>query len=215
MKIGIIDYGMGNTGSVTAALRGLGAEPLLTASENLLDECAALILPGVGAFSPAMERLKQLGLDAAIRRWADKERKPLLGLCLGMQLMAGDSTEGHACRGLGLIEGHVVRLAPAHGLPVPHVGWNEVHADSGSDLFHDIPPGSHFFFDHSYHIVLSSSDINCATFDYGGAWLAAFQRGNVFGVQFHPEKSQHVGTTLLKNFLRYASAVSVNSYEHA
>jgi len=215
MRIGIIDYGMGNTGSVAAALRRLGVKPVLAASEVLLDECAALILPGVGAFSPAMERLTHLGLNSAIRRWADKERKPLLGICLGMQLLAEDSTEGYPCRGLGLIEGHVVRLTPEHTLPVPHVGWNEVHADNESDLFLDIPPGSHFFFDHSYHIVLSSSDINCATFNYGGTWIAAFQRSNVFGVQFHPEKSQRAGTALLKNFLRYASVVSADRYQHA
>ncbi|MCK9285617.1 MAG: imidazole glycerol phosphate synthase subunit HisH [Rhodocyclaceae bacterium] len=205
MKIGIIDYGMGNTGSVCAALTRLGAAAVLSSASDDLDACAGLILPGVGAFRPAMERLAAQGLDKAIHRWVDRDRKPLLGICLGMQLLAKDSTEGGLYRGLSLVEGHVVQLEPKGDLRVPHVGWNEVHADPENVLFHDIAPGSHFFFDHSYHLTLSSLDISCAIFDYGGKGLAAFQRGHLFGVQFHPEKSQYAGAALLKNFLAFVA----------
>jgi glutamine amidotransferase len=217
MKIGIVDYGMGNTGSVCTALTRLGATPVLTASPEKLGECAGLLLPGVGAFQPAMARLAEQNLDKAIRRWVDNERKPLLGICLGMQLLAKDSTEGGLHRGLSLVEGHVVRLEPAEGLPVPHVGWNEVHADPGNVLFHGIEPGTHFFFDHSFHLTLSSLDISCATFDYGGRGLAAFQRGHLFGVQFHPEKSQVAGAILLKNFLAFVAGdkSNIHSDHHA
>ena len=213
MKIGVINYGMGNTGSVCTALSRLGATAVLLASPEELGECAGLILPGVGAFRPAMERLAERGLDKAIRRWVDRDRKPLLGICLGMQLLAKDSTEGGLTRGLSLVEGHVVHLEPKNALPVPHVGWNDVHADAENVLFHDIVPGSHFFFDHSYHFTLSSLDISCATFDYGGKGLAAFQRSHLFGVQFHPEKSQYAGAALLRNFLAFVSGESAKHRE--
>lgn len=203
MKIGIIDYGMGNTGSVSAALQHLGIEICLSPEIATLDRCDGLILPGVGAFAPAMERLQASGLDVALHRWVDQERKPLLGICLGMQLLAKDSSEGGLCRGLSLVEGHVVRLEPTDGLPIPHAGWNEVWADPAHTLFKDMAPGTHFYFDHSYHLTLSSLDISCAHFDYGGKALAAFQRGDLFGVQFHPEKSQHAGMKLLKNFIEH------------
>lgn len=213
MKIGVIDYGMGNTGSVCTALSRLGATAVLSASPEELRQCAGLILPGVGAFRPAMECLAEGGLDKVIREWVDRDRKPLLGVCLGMQLLAKDSVEGGLTRGLSLVEGHVVSLDPANGLRVPHVGWNEVHADPENELFRGIAPGVHFFFDHSYHLTLSSLDISCATFDYGGRGLAAFQRGHLFGVQFHPEKSQHAGTVLLKNFLAFVARRPTNLVE--
>ena len=201
LVVGIVDYGMGNTRSVANALAALGIEPLIGADHSLLKSADALILPGVGAFDAAMWNLARQKLDDPLRDWIFSGR-PLLGICLGMQLLVRESEEGSACPGLGVIDGRVQALRPAAGLRVPHVGWNSI-TSTGNGLFSGIADGSHCYFDHGYHVQCDAS-LACAHFEHGGRYIAALRSGSLFGTQFHPEKSQRHGMSLLRNFIRYS-----------
>jgi glutamine amidotransferase len=200
--IAIVDYGMGNLGSVANAFARLGVLCETTADPARLREARAIVLPGVGAFRAAMQNLRSRGLDRALDEEVRGRGKPFLGICLGLQLIAQDSTEHGFEQGLGWIEGHVERIAPAAPHPVPHVGWNELRALAASPLFERVEPGAHFFFDHSYHLRCAP-EIVTAECDYGGRWVAAVQKGHIHAVQFHPEKSQRNGLRLLRNFTRW------------
>lgn len=205
MSIAIVEYGMGNLGSVCRAVEACGGGPVLASRPRDLDGAAAVVLPGVGAFAEGMRNLRQRGLDEALKTWAGRGR-PLLGLCLGMQLLAKRGSEGGDTSGLDLIDGEVRRLDPGDGLRIPHVGWNEVDIVRSSPLFAGIPSRKDFYFVHSYELVCGDERDVVATTPYGRPIVSAVARGEVFGVQFHPEKSQHVGLQLLRNFVAYATS---------
>jgi imidazole glycerol-phosphate synthase subunit HisH len=199
LKVAVVDYGVGNTHSVANAVRLLGYAPTVTAERSALARSDVLVLPGVGAFEPAMLTLRTQGLVELLTELVVAERKPILGICLGMQLMAEDSEENGHHRGLGWIPGHVQRLTVPSGVSVPHVGWNDVQLVRREPLFNRTGDTPNFYFDHSYHFVCEPT-YQAAVCDYAGPVTAAVQRENVFGVQFHPEKSQASGLRLLRGF---------------
>jgi glutamine amidotransferase len=202
--IGILNYGMGNLGSIRNMLARLSrrAEIIQTVAE--LDACERLILPGVGAFDTGMRNLEQSGFRDALEAFA-RSGKPILGICLGMQLLASKSDEGHL-PGLGWINAEVRRITrPAENqefqqLKIPHMGWNIATAKIDSRLFRDLPPDPRFYFVHSYHVVCASDHDVSATIQYGSTLTAAIESKNIFGVQFHPEKSHKFGMKVLENF---------------
>jgi glutamine amidotransferase len=201
-RVAIVDYGMCNLDSVRRAFEEVGARPFVTDEPGDLDSADRIVLPGVGAFPDAMQRLRARGLDDALAKQVWDEGAPFLGVCLGMQLMAGIGHEGHATEGLGWIDACCVRLqATATDRRVPHVGWNEVTPWVDSPLFAGIPPATDFYFVHSFHVACASTDQVLATTPYCDGFVSAVQRGQAFGVQFHPEKSQRLGLRLLENFL--------------
>ena len=199
----IIDYGMGNIWSIQSALRFLGATVEVSNSHADVSTANALILPGVGSFRKAMEALTKSGLDYAIKETVLDRGRPILGICLGMQLFADAGTEDGKSSGLGFISGSVTRFQPTeHGIfKVPHIGFNTVTSDPNSRLFEGLPSSSDFYFVHSYRLSLIKRSGHQATCDYGEKFLAAFEKDNVFATQFHPEKSQTNGLWVLKNFL--------------
>jgi glutamine amidotransferase len=206
MNAVIVDYGMGNLGSVRRALEECGASPLVSADPADVAAASCVVVPGVGAFADGMEHLESRGLAGAVRKAAG-EGTPVLGICLGMQLLADRGFEGGETRGLGLIAGEVRRLVPdAPGTRIPHVGWNEVspRGEAAEGLFGGIPDRSDFYFVHSYAFRPARERDVAAVTPYCGSFVSAVASGNVFGVQFHPEKSSKRGFALLRNFLRLA-----------
>lgn len=196
----VIDYGMGNLFSVASALRYLGCDPLISDDPRVVKSGSHVILPGVGSFRLAMERLRTKGLDDAVRDSAQAGHH-LLGICLGMQLLGASSTEDGNTAGLGLIDNTVQLFNEATGVKIPHVGFNEISPTVGKGLFQDLPARPHFYFVHSYKMSVGTLACARATCTYGEEFLAAFDMGNICGAQFHPEKSQANGLQLLKNFL--------------
>ena len=193
MKIAIIDYNAGNTKSVQFALERLGVQPILTNDATVLASADKVIFPGVGAASSTMRYLKSKGLDVVIQDL----KQPVLGICLGMQLLCAASEEGDA-KGLGIFPQKIKRFEPNPNLKVPHVGWNQVQCKS-VPLLKGIPIDSHLYFVHSYYAELSAYTI--ATCGYGGQFSAALQKDNFYATQFHPEKSGAIGAQILKNFI--------------
>ncbi len=213
MKVGVIDYGVGNLGSVIRALEDLRVAPVLVTQPLEMRSVDSFILPGVGSFGDCARLLVRGGwFDALIDELASGQ-KSLLGVCLGMQLLATCSTEGvedsatECIAGLGLIPGRVERLsALGCNLRVPHIGWNEVtHRTEAGGLFDGIPDSTDFYFVHSYAFVPDDPLDLLATTDYGFPITAAVRRGRVWGTQFHPEKSSRAGFRLLRNFIDCAS----------
>lgn len=196
--IAIIDYGAGNLFSVKNALDFIGAESCITAKAEELAKADGLILPGVGAFPDAMKRLTATGLVPVIREQAQK--KPLLGICLGMQMLFEKGHEFETCDGLGLIPGDV-RLIEAAGLKIPHMGWNDLTVLNPCELVADVKEGDYVYFVHSYRADTADENISCYTV-YGEHIPALVHRGMVYGAQFHPEKSGAVGIQMLRNFAR-------------
>ena len=197
--IGIIDYGLGNLGSICNMLKKIGASFEVVATPTAVELMEKLILPGVGAFDKGMENLRSQNLVEAITKKAHEQKTPILGICLGMQLLAKASEEG-ASPGLGLINAVSKKFVPRPGLKIPHMGWNTVTPTKDSIFFSSFPE-FRFYFVHSFHVVCSEeSDILCKT-THGIPFVSAFQRENVVGVQFHPEKSHRFGMHLLKNFV--------------
>jgi glutamine amidotransferase len=200
----IIDYGMGNIQSVANAFRYLGASVCITDSIKDILSAEYLILPGVGSFRKAVEIIRTKRLDLAIKETLARKSTRLLGICLGMQLLASVGTEDGETAGLGFIDTRVEEFQPSelHGLKVPHVGFDTVHFSDQNGLFRNLPINSDFYFTHSYRILAdSTSFFNYGTCTYGVKFLAAFEINNIYGVQFHPEKSQTNGLLLLRNFL--------------
>ncbi|ULL19360.1 imidazole glycerol phosphate synthase subunit HisH [Paenibacillus sp. H1-7] len=195
--IAIIDYGMGNLHSVSKAVERLGFEAVITSDEAQILAADGAILPGVGAFGDAMEQLRASGLDGAVGRFA-ATGKPLLGICLGMQLLFSKSEEHGSHEGLNLLPGQVVRFRGSY--KVPHMGWNRLQFKQPSPLFSGIEEG-HVYFVHSYHVQPEQPSDLLATTDYHQQVTAIVGRGNVYGMQFHPEKSGSIGMQLLGNFL--------------
>jgi len=205
--IAVIDMGMGNLQSVCWACKHIGAPVTVASEPKVLEAAQALILPGVGAFGDGMRNLRHRGFVEVICRQV-KAGKPLLGICLGMQLLAEEGEEYGVHQGLGLIHGRVVRLtASGTGERVPNIGWCDVTiTNPASMLFANIPSGSSFYFAHSYYVACEHGADVTATIAFGSITPpAAIQHGNVYGVQFHPEKSQDVGLELLYNFWRRAT----------
>lgn len=197
--IGVIDYGMGNIRSVLNALAFVGADAELVADSAAAARADRLVLPGVGAFGSGMRRLDERGLTEALPELVAGGR-PLLGICLGMQLLADRGSEHGEHAGLGLIPGGVDRLAAAP-LRIPHVGWNDVSARGATALLAGLPENPTFYFVHSYEFRPTEPGAVTGVTDYGGPVNAVVESGAVFGVQFHPEKSQKAGLMLLRNFL--------------
>jgi glutamine amidotransferase len=207
--IGIIDYGLGNLGSVTKAFRYVGAEVALSADSRTLLGADALVLPGDGAFGATMDEIRQRGLVEPLRE-AVRRGTPLLGICVGMQVLFEESEEHGRHVGLGLLPGRVRRFfadAPAAHLPVPHMGWNRLLPEQPHALLEGLPERPHVYFVHSYYCD-AAPDIVIASAEYGLRFAAIVARGSVLGMQFHPEKSQTVGLKLIENFVRDVAARS-------
>ncbi len=198
MMIAIADYGIGNLGSVTKAFRHAGAEVVLTGDPDVLRAADALVLPGDGAFGATMQEVTRRGLVPVLRETV-AAGKPLLGICIGMQLLFEESEEHGRHEGLGLLPGRVRRFDV--GLPVPHMGWNRLRARRPHPLLDGLADGSYVYFVHSYFCE-APDDVVIASSDYGRDFPAVAGRDNVLGVQFHPEKSQAVGLRMVANFVR-------------
>ena len=197
--IAIIDYDAGNIKSVEKALQYLGEEAVITRDAGEILMADKVILPGVGAFGDAMEKLNRYGLVPVIHEVVEKGI-PFLGICLGLQLMFESSEEAPRVEGLGLLKGKIVRIPEGDGLKVPHMGWNSLSFPKEGRLFAGIPENSYVYFVHSYYLQ-AEEDIVTATAEYGVTIHASVEKGNVFACQFHPEKSSTVGLKILDNFI--------------
>ncbi len=199
--ISVIDYGVCNLGSMLNMLRKVGAEAQLVSTAAELERAGKLVLPGVGAFDHGIGALRERGLADALCKRVLQDKVPLLGVCLGMQMLGRRSEEG-GTEGLGLIDAEVrrFRFAPDSKNKVPHMGWNQLAQRRDGPLLRELAARSRFYFCHSYHLVCADPGDVLATADYGGEFVAALQHENVYGVQFHPEKSHRFGMALLHNF---------------
>ena len=204
VRICILDYGMGNLRSVEKALEHVGATATISCEADAVRAADGLILPGVGAFPRAMERIRERGLDELIAE-RHGAGTPLLGICLGLQLLFESTTELGGAEGLGLLEGPVAEL-DAEGLKVPHIGWSPVRWERESRLAEGIPSETPFYFVHSFAPRPSAGEL-LGSAAYGARFACAAERGNVFGVQFHPEKSSAAGLRLLSNFAGVCASV--------
>lgn len=197
--IAIIDYDAGNLKSVEKALVSLGEETIITRNFSEILGADKVILPGVGAFGDAMAQLKKYELDKVVHEVAEKET-PLLGICLGLQLMFESSEETPGVEGLHLLDGHIHRIPDAEGIKIPHIGWNSLEFPKESRLFKGIADQAYVYFVHSYYLKAADEAIVAATTEYSTHIHAAVEHGNIFACQFHPEKSSTVGLQILKNF---------------
>ncbi len=207
IEIAVVDYGMGNRRSVEKALEHVGARASVSNDPERLRTAAGLVVPGVGAFPRAMERLRELGLDELLRERV-QAGTPVLGICLGMQLAFDSSTELGGAAGLGIIDGEVRALA-AGSLKLPHIGWNEVSfSKPDSPLIAQLPQRCAFYHVHSFAPIPSDEGDILGTAEYGSPFVTAVQRGSFYGVQFHPEKSSAAGLRLLADFARICIAAA-------
>lgn len=197
----VVDYGLGNLRSVVGAVERLGYDVIISNRTEDLTAAEKLILPGVGAFGDGMSNLHRLGLVDQLTHLVLEQKKPILGICLGYQLMARESFEFGHHQGLGWIDARVVKFQVDSALRLPHVGWNDLIQIRESPLFKDVPQDALFYYVHSYHLQCDREDIIIGECEYGIRFAAAIQYLNIYGTQFHPEKSQQHGLTLLKNFL--------------
>lgn len=197
MPLAIIDYGVGNLRSVEKAFKMMGCEAVVTSDERVLREAERLVLPGVGAFQACMKALKERGFASLVMERV-KEGTPLLGVCVGMQMLFEESEEFGRSEGLSLLRGRVRRFSDE--LLVPQVGWNQVHRRHSHSLLTNIEDGAFFYFVHSYYCDAADSSVVMGETDYGALYASVVAKDNVCGVQFHPEKSQAAGLQLLKNF---------------
>jgi len=199
----IVDYGLGNLRSVAGAVERLGHAPLVSAAAADLERADRLILPGVGAFADGMRNLADRGLVAPLSRLVLEERKPILGICLGAQLMARTSAEFGSHDGLGWLNARVDPIVPSDpSMRVPHVGWNGLRQIQRDRIFDDVPEDALFYYVHSFHLRCVDPGDVLAACDYGEPLAAVVHRDNIYGTQFHPEKSQRHGLQLLGNFIR-------------
>lgn len=198
--VAIIDYDAGNIKSVEKALHYLGEEAVITRDRDTILGADRVILPGVGAFGDAMEKLRTYELDKVIQEVVAKNT-PFLGICLGLQLLFESSEESEGVEGLGILKGKVVRLPEESDLKIPHIGWNSLKYPNPGRLFTGIAEDSYVYFVHSYYLQAKDPSIVTANTEYGTLIHASVEQGNVFACQFHPEKSSEVGMQILKNFL--------------
>ncbi|WP_457594229.1 imidazole glycerol phosphate synthase subunit HisH [Hydrogenimonas sp.] len=202
--VAVIDYNMGNLASVRNALEKIGSDSKIVSDPHEVKDCDRILLPGVGAFGDAMEHLRGSGMDEAVRDFA-RSGKPMLGICLGMQLLFGKSSEFGEHEGLGLIPGEVVPFDPnlfQSPHKIPHMGWNELFVQKETPVFAGLPKAFYLYFVHSYHAV-TPDDYAIGKTWYGYEFVSAVQNGNVFGIQPHPEKSHDNGLKILKNFVEF------------
>jgi glutamine amidotransferase len=195
--IAIVDYGVGNLKSVQNALNTLNIPSVISSDKEEIANSRSIIVPGVGAFPDAMKNLRDMGLDVVIKR-AAKEGKPILGICLGMQLFFEQSEEIEKCEGLGLLKGNIVKLEGS--IKIPHMGWNDLIFETNSPLVAGLVENSYVYFVHSYYAQVGEENIVNAYSMYEKKIPAIVSKGNIFGLQFHPEKSGEAGMKLLKNF---------------
>jgi glutamine amidotransferase len=200
--IGIIDYGSSNLLSISQSIKSLGHIPIICQRPEDLHQVTKIIFPGVGAFSQCVSSLSTKGFTQALNDAVIHEGKFILGICLGMQVMAKKGYEGGCYQGLGWFDAEIIKISSEHNLHVPHVGWNEVTYQEECPLFCNLPSGiKDFYFVHSYHMHCKHQVEIAGTFNYGQQITAAVWKENIFGVQFHPEKSQDIGLKLLDNFI--------------
>jgi len=208
--ITIIDYGMGNIESIKNMIQKAGGDANISKDPDTIKLSSAIILPGVGSFDNAMQKLQDHNLIEPIKEFIN-DNKPLLGICLGMQLMFDDSEEGKL-PGLGIVKGRGKRFlfkSENSHLKIPHMGWNQVLPRVGEELFDGLERDARFYFVHSYHVVCEDPENVIAECDYGYKFCCAIHKGNIYGVQFHPEKSHSFGMLFFKNFLRIVCSASV------
>jgi glutamine amidotransferase len=202
--IAIVDYGMGNVRSLSNAFEYLGEDVVVTDDAQVMEDADRIVLPGVGAFGDAMQAMHLRGVIAPLNRQVRVLRKPLLGICLGMQLVAKESVEHGHHKGLGWVDARIERLTPAAQQKVPHVGWNSLDFPSQDWLFEGIrQKEANFYFVHSFHMVCTNPQDRLATTDYGGDVTAVVRHDNIVVMQFHPEKSQDNGLRLLQNWVNW------------
>ncbi len=201
----ILDAGLGNVGSILNMLKKIGASARVSSSRDDIQAATKLILPGVGAFDTGMTQLERSGFLDLLHRRVLEEKVPVLGVCLGMQLLGKRSEEG-ILPGLGWVDAESVRFAapPASPIKIPHMGWNTVTARDGATLFRNADAESRYYFVHSYHVVVADPSDSAATGFHGVRFNAALERGNIHGTQFHPEKSHRFGLQVFKNFVDLA-----------
>jgi glutamine amidotransferase len=202
-KVAIIDYGMGNLKSIEISLNYLGIENKLIRNPEHIKKYSHIILPGVGSFKTAIKNLKSTGMFNALIKISKEKKKYILGICLGMHLLFDSSSEDGFTKGLGIVFGKVEKFSPkkTKKLKIPHVGFNEVLFDKKNIFFKEITNASDFYFDHSYRVNKFKENINPAISNHGDKFLSGFNFGNIYGTQFHPEKSQSNGLLLLRNFI--------------
>lgn len=200
MQVGIINYGMGNVKSVLNAVKILGFNGMLINEPSEIDRCGKIILPGVGAFQEGMRKLNGAGWTVEIQRAVREKGMPLLGICLGMQLLAETGTEHGISTGLGLIAGRVEKLETEE-FPLPHIGWNTVRFSLNNRLYLGLGKEQDYYFVHSYVLVPADQSIVSGVCNYQKDFVASVEQDNIFGTQYHPEKSQKAGLAVLKNFL--------------
>lgn len=199
ISVGIIDFGVGNLRNIQKAIDLCGAKSTISSDIDVLRKQDKLVFPGVGAFSACMECINKTFGDALT---PELERVPVLAICIGLQVLFQDSEEHGPTNGLGILKGNVRKLPTDHGLRVPHVGWNQVFpTNKAGPLFKDIPAGSHFYFTHSYFVETKEPNLISSYCHYGSDICASIERDNIFATQFHPEKSQKLGLTMLQNFV--------------
>lgn len=204
--IAIVDYGMGNVRSLSNAFEYLGEDVVVTDDAQVMDDADRIVLPGVGAFGDAMQAMHQRGVIAPLNRQVHEFRKPILGICLGMQLVAKESLEHGRHQGLGWVDARIERLTPMAPLKVPHVGWNSLDFPAQDWLFEGIrQKEANFYFVHSFHMVCANLQDRLATTDYGGDVTAVVRHDNIVVMQFHPEKSQDNGLRLLQNWVNWSA----------
>ncbi len=197
--IAIIDYDAGNIKSVEKALLALGEQPVLTRDREVILSADKVILPGVGAFGDAMANLHRFGLVEVIKEVAAR-KIPLLGICLGLQLLFERSDETPGVEGIGLLKGEILRIPDCEGLKIPHMGWNSLDVTPGTTLFQGLEEYPYVYFVHSYYLKAADPKIVAATTEYSTLIHASVESGNIFACQFHPEKSSRTGLAILRNF---------------
>lgn len=201
MSVYMIDYGMGNLLSVKRAFEKCGADVIITQYPDDLYEASHVILPGVGAFKDGMKNLCENNWINVLDKIVEEKKIPILGICLGMQLLASKGFEVEETKGLGYVPGEVVLMRANENERIPHVGWNEVSINKDSELFSGIKDKTDFYFVHSYHFAVDNEEHSIASTPYAGGFVSVINKDLVYGTQFHPEKSQKPGFQLIKNFL--------------
>ena len=196
----IIDYGMGNLHSVLKAFRRSGAEAIISSNKKVVEKANKLVLPGIGHFKRGMENLEKLGLIEILNKKVLEEKTHILGICLGMELFTKFSEEGNV-RGLGWFNANTIKFNLDNKLRIPHMGWNNLKIKKKHKIFSNIREGNNFYFVHSYYVNCKNKEDILATTIYGKEFVSAIQKDNIFGVQFHPEKSHSSGLTIIKNFI--------------